>query len=223
MTKHGQVDQYIKNDNFGDVSEVEYISCPVECTWKKELEFFHMLDSVKCDRNIRHIIEPILNHEIHMDMPKEHVHIYGKTNGNSLLLTGDNLQNHIAEMSSHNQDSNRNPTEPNRLESVTDVEYYSCPVGSTCLQEFRYLQDPTLKSLTAVEVSDAKGLDQVCATMNQLKTIVLYNTALGKLPDGIGRLRYLEDLTASNCGLTEIPDAVGNLKSLKLFRKQRFD
>ncbi len=148
QSKNNQlIKQYITNKQLDDVSKIEYLSCPVECIWEEELEYFLMLDSIKCDRDIRFINQSFLLHGIVLNMPKHHMHVYRKTDGNKLVLTGDLLQKHIIGMSSTDKNTVKMFIQEGNLKKVASVEYYACPHDSSCVGELKYLLNFQLKSV----------------------------------------------------------------------------
>ncbi len=139
--------QYIKDMQLDEVAEIEYVSCPDECIWQKELEYFLMLVSVKCDRDIRFAIKPVVPEGISLEMPKYHMHVYQRTDNSKLVLTGDILQKHIVGVSPKEKKKVERFLHGANLKNVAGVEYYACPDESMCVKELSHLLSSQLRSV----------------------------------------------------------------------------
>ena len=184
-----------KRQTLENVSNVEYYSCPNSAICVEELKYFHgsvFLKSVKSDRDISEHIRTVMSNaqqsKLELIMPGVHQHVY-RDNDNGKIKVNQNLPEH-------------------GCQKVSKIEWQSCHNFPNC-------QAGLPDALFAFpDIEHDNSLDIVCKEMRKLQTIILYNTALGSLPNSIENLKYLQTLIVTNCGLTELPDEIGTLRSL---------
>ncbi|KAF3973234.1 hypothetical protein CMV_003342 [Castanea mollissima] len=113
--------------------------------------------------------------------------------------------------------------------SVSKIEHLWCSNNYKVLENLKVLNlhgcynltvIPDLSGHQALEKLDLErcGLPQFIGKLCSLKELSLNHSALEEIPDSIGSLANLEELSLKCCrSLTRIPDSIGNLKSLTNF------